>query len=98
MAGVYPGIAALCMMAREKRSNKLIKSVLLSVALLQLIAFGCDIIENIYLLNWLNKPVIENEFAFFHWLVAIKWILAIFGALIAISLNLKKGLKINPIF
>ncbi len=98
MAGVYPGIAALCMMAREKRSNKLIKSVLLSVALLQLIAFGCDIIENIYLLNWLNKPVIENEFAFFHWVVAIKWILAIFGALIAISLNLKKGLKINPIF
>lgn len=90
MAGVYPGIAALCMMAREKRKNKLIRSVLLSTALLQVIAFGCDIIENMYLLKWLNTPAIGNEFAFFHWVVAIKWLLAISGALIAIPLVLKK--------
>ena len=90
MAGVYPGIAALCMMAREKRKNKLIRSVLLSTALLQVIAFGCDIIENMYLLKWLNAPAIGNEFAFFHWVVAIKWLLAISGALIAIPLVLKK--------
>lgn len=90
MAGVYPGIAALCMMAREKRKNKLIRRVLLSAALLQVIAFGCDIIENMYLLKWLDTPAIENEFVFFHCVVAIKWLLAISGALIAITLVLKK--------
>ncbi|MEO5945805.1 MAG: hypothetical protein ABIP79_03250 [Chitinophagaceae bacterium] len=90
MAGVYPGIAALCMMAREKRRNKLIRRVLLFAALLQVIAFGCDIIENMYLLNWLHSPVIGNEFTFFHWVVAIKWLLAISGASIAIPLVFKK--------
>lgn len=90
MAGVYPGIAALCMMAREKRRNNLVRKILLAAALLQLIAFGCDIIENTYLLNWLKTPVIGNEFTFFHWVVAIKWLLAISGALIAIPLVLKK--------
>ncbi len=90
MAGVYPGIAALCMMAREKRRNKFLQRLLLSAALLQVIAFGCDITENIYLLNWLNTPVIGNEFTFFHWVVAIKWLLAISAALIAIPLAIKK--------
>lgn len=93
MAGVYPGIAALCMMAREKRMNKLVMKILLAAAILQIIALGCDIMENIYLLNWLETRVIGNEFSFFHWVVAIKWLLAISGALIAIPLVLKKGVK-----
>src|SRR6186713_3481840 len=36
MAGVYPGIACLCMMARNKISRKSIKSILFAMAFLQI--------------------------------------------------------------
>jgi hypothetical protein len=89
MTGVYPGIAALCMMAREKRANSVIKKLLASAALLQIVAFGCDIIENYYLLKWLANPQIGVEFSFFHIVVSTKWFLAIAAALIAIPLVIK---------
>src|SRR5687768_16472951 len=61
MAGVYPGIAAVCMMARERCSRPLWKKVLLILALLQSLACICDIVENCYLLQWIKEPVIGNE-------------------------------------
>lgn len=91
MAGVYPGIAALCMMAREKRKSTGLKKVLMIAAIFQLIAYGCDITENLYLLNWLNDPVIGVEFLFYHIVVFAKWGLALAAAFIAIPLVLKKS-------
>lgn len=90
MAGVYPGIAALCMMAREKASNSILRKTLFALALLQAVAFGCDIAENCYLLGWMKTPVINNEFALYHFIVAAKWIIALTAALIAIPLAFRK--------
>ena len=89
MIGVYPGIAALCMMAREKRKNKTLRKILLICAVLQILALGCDVMENFYLLKWLNVPLIGNEFIFFHSVVAVKWVVALVAAFIAIPLAIK---------
>lgn len=100
MAGVYPGIAALCIMAREKSSHNWLKNLLLVVALLQAVALGCDIVENYYLLSWIKHPVIGNEFAFFHPVVFAKWGIALTAALLAIPLSIKKRTvnKLKTIF
>lgn len=90
MAGVYPGIAALCMMARYKVVNHFLKNILLVFALLQVVAWGCDIYENICLLKWIKKPAIGNEFTIFHLIVAAKWIIALCAALLAIPLSIRK--------
>jgi hypothetical protein len=90
MAGVYPGIAALCMMARGKLTNGPIRKVLLAFALLQIVAWGCDIYENCCLLKWIKLPSIGNEFSFYHIIVYTKWILALAAALMAIPLVLRK--------
>ena len=90
MAAVYPGIAAICMMAREKSVNKFLRKVLLVAALLQIFAWGCDIAENYYLFKWIKNPVIGSEFVPYHFVVAIKWIIALSGALLSIPLALKK--------
>jgi hypothetical protein len=94
MAGVYPGIAALCMMAREKSVSTTLKRILLFLALLQLVAWGCDIYENICLLKWMNNTYIGNEFGRYHIAVAAKWIIAVSAALIAIPLAIKRSRKV----
>ena len=86
MLGVYPGIAALCMMAREKSGSNFARKILLSLALLQVVAFGCDITENSYLLKWIKNPVIGNEFGLYHFIVTAKWMIALLAALIAIPM------------
>jgi hypothetical protein len=63
MAGVYPAIASLCMMARLKRSSHLLRKFLIVLAFLQLIAWACDVIENYFLFEWIKQPQIENEFS-----------------------------------
>ena len=90
MAGVYPGIAALCMMARGKLSATRIRKILLAFAVLQMVAWGCDIFENYYLLKWIKNPVIGNDFGTYHFIVYLKWIIALAAALFAIPLALKK--------
>ena len=90
MAGVYPGIAALCMMARDKSAGALLRKILLAFALLQFIAWGCDILENGYLLKWIKTPVIGKEFSFYHSIVYAKWGIALAGALLAIPIALIK--------
>lgn len=90
MLGVYPGIATLCLMAKEHYTGTSLKKVLSVFAALQLIAWGCDILENYCLLKWINRPVIGNEFILYHFLVAVKWIIALGGALLGIILTVKR--------
>ena len=90
MAGVYPGIACLCMMAAQKVKSKNpiaigSKKILFFLASIQLFAWAFDIIENYYLLKWLKQPMIGSEFGFYHVIVYSKWIIALAGALIAIG-------------
>lgn len=89
MVGVYPGIAALCMMARNKSVNNALRKLLLILALLQLVAWGCDICENWYLLKWINNPTIGTDFITYHFIVTLKWILALMAALVAIPLAIR---------
>ena len=90
MAGLYPGIAALCIMAKDKSTGTLIRKILLAFALLQMVAWGCDILENCYLLRWIKDPVIGNEFSFYHIVVYAKWGIALTGTLLAIPIILRK--------
>ncbi len=83
MAGVYPGITALCMMARKRILNHTLKKILFALAALQLVAWGCDIYENYCLLKWLQKPVIGDEFGLYHIVVSAKWIIAVTAALLS---------------
>lgn len=95
MVGVYPGIAALCMIAREKSKSNLLRNILFVLAALQTIAFACDVVENIYLFNWLKNPVINSkDFSNYHLVVTAKWSIALTGALLAIPLSLKRIRKI----
>src|SRR5437773_12112913 len=49
MVGVYPAIASLCMMAREKQIKIWIRNYLFALAMLQPVAWAFDMTENIYL-------------------------------------------------
>lgn len=95
MSGVYPGVAALCMMGSQKSGSIIFKKVLIVLALLQLIAFYCDIKENGYLLKWLNDPVTENEFQKYHIIVLIKWVIALTGVFLAIPFALRKRRQVS---
>ena len=93
MAGVYPGIAALCMMAFHKNRKLLLRQLLLVLAALQAVALACDMIENVYLLKWLRRPETISNFGLYHVVVWAKWILALTAALIAIPLALRGSRK-----
>lgn len=93
MAGVYPGIAALCMMARYKVKTGWLKKLLLALAAFQLVAFACDITENMFLLKWISNPAAINQFGLYHFVVFLKWGLALFAALMAIPLQFKKRIQ-----
>ncbi len=90
MAGVYPGITALCMMARNKSTGKILPKILFFFAALQMLAWGCDIFENYCLLKWIRDPVTGNDFRTYHIIVYLKWFIALTGALLAIPLALRK--------
>ena len=98
MAGCYPCIACLCMMASAKMNSKNLKRILFILAFLQIFGWTFDVIENYYLLKWLKNPVIGDEFTFYHIVVYSKWIIALTGALLAIvilvgSMFKRKNLK-----
>ena len=91
MDGAYGGIACLCMMARFKAKKALLRNSLLVLACLQLVAWGCDIRENGFLLYWLSeKPDIRSSFTLYHMYVIIKWSLALTGVLLSIPVLLWK--------
>ena len=84
MAGCYPGIASLCMIASAKVASKNLKRILFILAFMQIFGWTFDVVENYYLLKWLKNPVIGDEFSFYHVVVYSKWIIALMGALFAI--------------
>ena len=84
IAGIYPGIAALCMMARERPARKSIQTALFALAILQPVAWIFDVVGNCYLLKWLDKPAIGDEFDIYHNLVIIKWVIAFAGLFLPI--------------
>jgi hypothetical protein len=86
MAGVYPAVASLCIMAREKFDSSSLRRIAYSLAALQVVAWGCDIGENSYLLKWLDNPVIDDSFVTYHVVVAVKWILVTAGILFSLSI------------
>lgn len=88
MLGVYPGIAALCMMGYQKAVNRTFKKVLVLLALLQIPAFGCDIMENMKLFQWIRDPRSISGFSVYHFIVMTKWILALAGALTGIGASM----------
>jgi hypothetical protein len=89
MTGVYPGIAALCMMGREKSGRTGIRKLLFGVAFLQTIAWGCDIAENIFLLKWINDPRVGNV-GVYHIVVYTKWLIALTGVLLGILFSVRR--------
>ena len=60
MAGVYPGITSLCMMAREKVHSS-VKKVLYLLAAFQLMAWAADIIENYVCSNGSKCLILETN-------------------------------------
>lgn len=86
MAGVYPGIACMCMMARQKWSGKKISYLLVPMALLQPVAWACDIAENCFLLKWTADPASVSQFGLYHTVVYVKWLIALAGVLLALPL------------
>lgn len=90
MAGIFPGIAAICMMASFKFGKGRWKKIFIALAILQAVAWVFDITENTCLLKWISNPQIGNEFGFFHFVVATKWIIALTGALVSIVILLFK--------
>jgi hypothetical protein len=101
MVGIYPCIAALCILATEKTSAKILKSLLIILAVFQLIAWGCDIAENSYLLKWLKnspfeKDINQQELNNFHLIVGAKWIIALLGIILSLPfVFLRKKLSAN---
>lgn len=93
MAGCFPGIACLCMMAAGKTGTKSIRAILVGFTFLQLVAWGFDITENLYLLKWLKNPVIGDEFGFYHAVVYSKWAIALLAVLVASSVLLITAVK-----
>lgn len=91
MAGVYPGIAALCMMGRLKASGRRMKSLLFAMALLQGAAWLCDIAENSFLLHWVKSPAATGSFAVYHLIVWTKWILALSSVFLAVTQALRRN-------
>ena len=79
MAGVFPGIAAICMLTRERVERRMIRSVLFIIASLQLAAWSFDIYENTRLLKWMNNPAAIDKIDFYHLLVRLKFIIAFSG-------------------
>jgi hypothetical protein len=83
------------MMARTKRTSQSIKKLLSALALLQLIAWLADIIENYYLLTWIQDPSIGSEFTWYHFIVSVKWIIALSAVLFAVIYLLGKRIRNN---
>jgi hypothetical protein len=91
MAGVYPGIAAICMWAREKSGSRGIRLLLYVLAILQLAAWAADVTENYYLFWWINDVSgMERWFGLYHFVVYFKWMVALSGFIVALTFLLRK--------
>lgn len=98
MAGIYSAIASLGMMGKEKLVGFRLRKIIVILASFQLVALLADIAENYYLLGWIAKPVIGSEFGLYHFIVWIKWIIALAGVLVFVPLSFKKSFQDNKNF
>lgn len=96
MAGCFPGIACLCVMAAKRLRNSSFRKFLFILAGLQSVAWIFDIAENIYLLAWLENPEIGSEFRLYHVFVYSKWILASAGFWISVFVMGKARFRKKP--
>lgn len=97
MAGVYPGISALCIMVGGRARSNLLRKMAQLLAALQLLAWAGDIVENYYLLQWINRPVAGDEFTSYHICVYMKWAIALAGILFSIVVALRTGRRSKTI-
>jgi hypothetical protein len=86
MTGIYPGIAAFCMMTRERLGKKILREILFALAMLQPVAWAFDVTENVYLMNWVAAREPGDDLGVFHNIVAAKWLIGILGFLVALVL------------
>jgi hypothetical protein len=85
MAGCFPGIACLCMLAAEKVRTGTVRKILILLAFLQVIAWAFDIIENCMLLQWLRLSTVNTSLSLFHFFVYTKWLIALTGVITAVT-------------
>jgi hypothetical protein len=98
MAGIYPAIASLCMMARERFSSVGFRKLFFLLAACQMLAWAGDITENLYLLKWLKEPVIGDEFGRYHVIVSVKWIVALIAFFLSLVVIItRRRIKINKL-
>jgi hypothetical protein len=93
MAGVYPGVASLCIMAAQKLKKSVLKKWLIILGILQMAAWIFDILENYFLIKWLKNPIIESGFTQYHIFVTLKWIIVLTGLIFGVFFMLKKSSK-----
>jgi hypothetical protein len=96
MTGIYPAIASGCMLVREKISNSVYRNVLFALAVVQPVAWAFDITENTFILGWMEKPEIGDEFGMYHNIVAAKWLIALAGALCSIVMGILRPGRRKP--
>lgn len=93
MAGIFPGVSALLMMAREKVSSISLKKLLFVMSAIQLLAWACDLTEDLYLLRWLHDPQIGDEFMLYRLIVVTKWVIALCGVCLAAGVLIMTRMK-----
>lgn len=93
MAGIFPGAASLCMMARNKMIAASWRKFFFVLAAFQLAGWAGDITENLYLLKWVKQPDIGNEFGFYHFIVASKWIIGLLAVVFAVPVLITRSKK-----
>jgi len=84
MAGVYPSISILCLWASARTPNPHYRKILRAFAMLQAMAWFCDIRENLFLFQWIKDPGRITDFSGYHRVVWIKWLLALSGLFVAV--------------
>ncbi len=79
MISCYLGVALICLIASSKTDNATLKSVLMVLGYLQIVAWAFDIIENIFLSKWLYDQDFSINFGLFKTMVRAKFLLAVTG-------------------
>ena len=82
------------MMAGDRISSPGWRKILLVLAALQTLAWTCDVLENRYLLNWVNGERVPADLSGYHLVVYLKWGLALTGLLVALLLLLRRKKKV----
>jgi hypothetical protein len=90
MIGAYPGIALMCYKAMDYTYKNWLFALTV-IAALQIIAWIFDIVENIYIRQWIEGVEIRVSLGWFKAMVWSKFVIAITGALLSIFIFLTSG-------